>query len=135
MQLAVVSDTLSGTDLFTIADQTLTPEFQKVTGVSQITLIGGQKQEIQVAVDPYKLAGYGLSLAQIQGALAGDNLSAPAGTIESGARNYNLRVNALVERPDDPANIVVGGSAAVPIPIPCIANVTGPGQVRAGGTP
>jgi HAE1 family hydrophobic/amphiphilic exporter-1 len=28
MQLAVVSDTLPGTDLFSIADQTLTPEFQ-----------------------------------------------------------------------------------------------------------
>src|SRR5438067_9900869 len=115
MQLAVVSDTLPGTDLFTIADQTLTPEFQKVTGVSQITLIGGQKQEIQVAVDPYKLAGYGLSLSQVQNALAGDNVSAPAGTLESGARNYNLRVNALVERPEDLANIVVGGSADVPI--------------------
>jgi len=39
------------------------------------------------------------------------DLSVPAGTIESGARNYNLRVNALVERPEDLANIVVGGSA------------------------
>jgi hydrophobic/amphiphilic exporter-1 (mainly G- bacteria), HAE1 family len=37
MQLAIVSDTLSGTDLFTLADQTITPEFQKVNGVSQVT--------------------------------------------------------------------------------------------------
>src|SRR5438552_246890 len=66
MQLAVVSDTLPGTDLFTIADQTLTPEFQKVNGVSQVSLIGGQKPEIQVEIDPYKLAGYGLSLNQVQ---------------------------------------------------------------------
>src|SRR5207237_4446356 len=65
MQLAVVSDTLPGTDLFTIADRTLSPEFQKVNGISQVSLVGGQKQEIQVALDPYKLAGYGLSLAQL----------------------------------------------------------------------
>src|SRR5207248_4809031 len=77
MQLAVVSDTLPGTDLFAIADQTLSPEFQKINGVSQVSLIGGQKQEIQVAIDPYKLAGYGLSLAQLQSALGSDNLSAP----------------------------------------------------------
>src|SRR5438067_12542686 len=82
LQLAVVSDTLPGTDLFTIADQALTPEFQKVNGVSQVSLIGGQKPEIQVAIDPYKLAGYGLSLSQVQTALATDNLSSPAGTLE-----------------------------------------------------
>jgi len=134
MQLAVVSDTLPGTDLFTIADQTLTPEFQKVTGVSQITLIGGQKQEIQIAVDPLKLAGYGLSLAQIQSGLAGDNLSAPAGTIQSGARNYNLRVNALVERPEDLANIVVGGTADQPVHIRDVAALTVTGQVPTGVT-
>src|SRR5437588_1641589 len=134
MQLAVVSDTLSGTDLFTIADQTLTPEFQKVVGVSQITLIGGQKQEIQIAVDPYKLAGYGLSLAQIQGALAGDNLSAPAGTLESGARDYNLRVNALVTSPQELANVVVGGTADAPVRLREVATVSVTGQVPTGVT-
>src|SRR5207248_3989873 len=83
MQLAVVSDTLPDTDLFTIADQTLAPEFQKVNGVSQVTLIGGRKQEVQVALDPFKLAGYGLSLTQIQTALATDNQSSPAGSLRN----------------------------------------------------
>jgi HAE1 family hydrophobic/amphiphilic exporter-1 len=134
MQLAVVSDTLPGTDLFTIADQTLTPEFQKVNGVSQVSLIEGQKQEIQVAIDPYKLAGYGLSLNQVQTALATDNLSSPAGTLESGARDYNLRVNSRVTRPEDLALIAVGGTADAPIHLGDVAAVHVTGQVPTGVT-
>ena len=59
------------------------------------------------------------------------DLSVPAGTIESGARNDNLRVNALVERPEDLANVVVGGSADMPIHIRDVATLT----VRTGPAP
>src|SRR5579859_464026 len=134
MQLAVISDSLPGTDLFNIADQTLSPEFQKVSGVSQVTLIGGQKQEIQVAIDPYKLAGYGLSLAQLQSALGSDNLSAPAGTLDAGPKDYNLRVNALVDRPQDLADVVVGGTPDAPIHLREVADVSVTGQVPTGVT-
>jgi HAE1 family hydrophobic/amphiphilic exporter-1 len=134
MQLAVVSDTLPGTDLFTIADKTLSPEFQKVNGISQVSLIGGQKQEIQVAIDPYRLAGFGLSVGQLQSALGSDNLSAPAGTLESSARDYNLRVNALVNRPEDLADVVVGGTADAPVHLRQVATVMVTGQIPTGVT-
>ena len=134
MELALVSDTLPGTALFTLADRTISPEFQKIGGVSQVSLIGGQKQEIQVSVDPYRLAGYGLSLGQLQAALAADNLSAPAGTLENGPRDYNLRVNALVNRPDDIADVVVGGTAGAPIRLRDLAGISVTGQVPTGVT-
>src|SRR5437660_2367397 len=134
MQLALISDTLPGTDLFNLADQTVSPEFQKVNGVSQVSLIGGQKREIQVAIDPYRLAGYGISLAQLQTGLGGDNLSAPAGTLDSGARDYNLRVNALVRRPEDLSDVVIGGTADSPIHVRDVASVTDTGQVPTGVT-
>jgi HAE1 family hydrophobic/amphiphilic exporter-1 len=134
MQLAVVSDSLPGTDLFTIADQTLTPEFQKINGVSQVSLIGGQKREIQVAIDPYKLAGYGLSLTQIQTALATDNQSSPAGTLASGARDYNLRVNSRVTRLEDLASIAVGGTPEAPVHLGDVSSIDLAGQVPTGVT-
>jgi HAE1 family hydrophobic/amphiphilic exporter-1 len=129
MQLAVISDTLPGTDLFNIADQMLSPEFQKVSGISQVSLIGGQKQEIQVRIDPYKLAGYGVSLTQLQTALGSDNLSAPAGTLDSGPTDYNLRVNALITRPEDLVAIVVGGTPDSPIHLGDVSTVSVTGQV------
>ena len=36
MQLALVSDTLSNTDLYSLANDTLSPQLQQVTGVSQV---------------------------------------------------------------------------------------------------
>jgi hydrophobic/amphiphilic exporter-1 (mainly G- bacteria), HAE1 family len=134
MQLAVVSDTLSGTDLFTLADQTVTPEFQKVNGVSQVTEIGGQKQEVQVSIDPIRLAGYGLSLGQVQAALAADNQSSPAGSLQAGARDYNLRVNSRVTTPAELANVAVGGTADAPVHLGDVATVLMAGQVPTGVT-
>ena len=112
MQLAVVSDTLPGTDLFTIADQTLAPEFQKVNGVSQVALIGGQKQEIQVAIDPYKLRRlWPVADPGPDRARRPTTSRRPRARCESGARDYNLRVNSRVTRPEDLAAIAVGGTA------------------------
>jgi HAE1 family hydrophobic/amphiphilic exporter-1 len=105
-----------------------------VNGVSQVALIGGQKREIQVAIDPFKMAGYGLSLNQLQAALAADNLSSPAGTLASGARSYTLRVNSRVARPEDLAAIAVGGTAEAPIHLGEVATVQVLGQVPTGVT-
>src|SRR5262249_23490156 len=41
MQLALVSDTLGNTELFALANDTLSPQLQQVTGVSQVAVVGG----------------------------------------------------------------------------------------------
>src|SRR5262249_49494777 len=81
MQLAVTSDTLSNTDLFSLANDTLSPQLQQVAGVSKVSVVGGQQQEVQILVDPNRLAGYGLSLAMLQTSLAANNTAVPAGSL------------------------------------------------------
>jgi hydrophobic/amphiphilic exporter-1 (mainly G- bacteria), HAE1 family len=111
MELALVDDTLAPEALYTIAHDQLLPGLEQVNGVSQVALIGGRKDEIHVAVDPTKLAAYGLSLSQVQNALAAANTSLPGGSVSHGARSYDLQVNGRFDRPEDLASVVI---ASVP---------------------
>ncbi|MEI6137314.1 MAG: efflux RND transporter permease subunit, partial [Chloroflexota bacterium] len=73
MQLAVYDNSLTPDQLYRVTKDLVVPSIEQITGVSQVTLVGGTQDEIQVAVDPGRLAAYGLSLAQVQQALAAAN--------------------------------------------------------------
>src|SRR5690606_28144838 len=51
----------------------------------------GLEREIHVEVDPVRLEGFGLSINDIETALAAANASAPGGTIRRGRYRYSLR--------------------------------------------
>src|SRR5215471_6154387 len=123
MQVALVSDTLSNTELFSLANDTLSPQLQQVTGVSQVSVVGGQQQEVQVLVDPNKLAGYGLPLSALQTALATGNTAVPAGSLTQEPNTYNLRVSNLAVQPQDLGRITIGGTPAAPVHVSDVATV------------
>ena len=128
MQVALVSDTMSNTDLYSLANDTLSPQLQQVTGVSQVSVVGGQKQEVQVLVDPNKLAGRGLSLTSLQTALTTGNTAVPAGSLTQDPNTYNLRVSNLAVQPQDLGRITIGGTAEAPVRVSDVANVQLTGQ-------
>jgi len=123
MQIALISDTLSNTDLFSLANDTLSPQLQQVTGVSQVSIVGGQEQEVQVLLDPNKLAGYGVSLTALQTALAAGNTAVPAGSLTQDPNTYNLRVSNLAVQPQDLGRITIGGTADAPVRVSDVATI------------
>ncbi len=64
----------------------------RVEGVASVGIIGGRQREIHVAVDKRLLRAYGLSLPQISGAVAAENLNVPAGRIIEKRKEYTLRL-------------------------------------------
>ena len=59
--------------LRSLQDWFLKYELQAVSGVSEVAAIGGMVKQYQVQVDPDKLRAYGISLAQVQLAIARGN--------------------------------------------------------------
>lgn len=110
MQLAVVSDELPPEELFRVADEVLRPEFERLRGVSPVGVVGGRQQEVRIEVDPKRLAGFGIGLAQVQAALAQANVSTPAGSVPEGDRVYTLRVAGLFQAAEDFGRVVIGGT-------------------------
>lgn len=82
MQLAATS-ALSNAEFYDIMKNEINPQFQQISGVGEITLIGGQEREIQVNVIKDKLDYYHLSILNVTQAIKNANVELPAGKVKS----------------------------------------------------
>jgi len=96
--------------VFTLVDETIRPRLEAIEGIAAVQVMGGHEREIQVSVDRQRLEGRSLSITQVTSALAASNLSAPAGYVQQGSREYNLRVYGLAQEIDQLANLVLSTS-------------------------
>lgn len=76
---------------YRIATDVIKPRLLSQQGVAAVNVTGGLEQEIQVQVDPLKMAGYHVSLTQLVGALMQENVNVPAGSITTGAERAAVR--------------------------------------------
>lgn len=84
MQLAATSN-LSNAAFYDLMKNEINPQFQQISGVGELTVIGGQEREIQVNVIKDKLEYYGLSILNITQAVNNANVEFPAGKVKSDA--------------------------------------------------
>ena len=83
---------------------------KSVPNVVDVNSFGGPTREYQVQIDPGKLVSYGLSLSQVEQALANNNVNAGGGFIERGEQALNVRAVGLMQTTDDIAATVVKGA-------------------------
>ena len=61
--IGLQADSTSLMDIRTIADWNVKPMLLATSGVSQVTIIGGEYKQYQVLANPYKMKYYGVSIA------------------------------------------------------------------------
>ena len=83
------------------------PRLASVTGVSEVSVWGGEERQIQILVDPARLAQRGLSLPDLRAAIRSRNLDRSGGTIDSGKREYLLRTIGRFESIDEVAQLIL----------------------------
>jgi HAE1 family hydrophobic/amphiphilic exporter-1 len=84
--------------LDTLAESTIVPSLESIDGVSKVDLSGASQQRLEVKLDPAKLAADSVSISQISGVLAANNLILPAGslpTTTAGGSTISIPVSAL----------------------------------------
>lgn len=81
-------------DLRTVADWVLRPRLLKEQGVAEVIVLGGDRKQYQVLVDPEKLLEYGVSLQEVDQAIRDNNLNASGGFTEEGQIERPVRVIA-----------------------------------------
>ena len=80
---------------------------ESVPGVSQVTVYGGAERQIQVLIDPARLAERGLTVADVRRAMTERNRDASGGEIESGKRRYLLRTVGRFEDLEDLRQLIL----------------------------
>jgi len=82
---------LDVTKLRRFAEDEIEARFERVPGVSQSNVIGGLEEELQVIVDPEKLASRNLTILDVRRVLRGQNADVSAGDFWEGKRRYVVR--------------------------------------------
>jgi HAE1 family hydrophobic/amphiphilic exporter-1 len=89
---AVAAPNMSPTELSWFIDDTVTRALQGEKGVAQVARVGGVDREINVIIDPDRMAAFGVTAPQLNQALAGFSVDAPGGRANIGGREQTLRV-------------------------------------------
>ncbi len=89
--IMTVSGPQSQDVLFDIAEDDVKPRLQSIDGVASVSITGGRERQVQIQVDPAKLAAFKVNLRQIQDKLSENNITFPAGSIEEGRQKISVR--------------------------------------------
>ncbi|TEB12194.1 efflux RND transporter permease subunit [Pelotomaculum propionicicum] len=89
------------------ADKIVKESLQKLSGVADVSLDGGQDRVIKVKLDKNRLAGYGLSVNSVTSRLGVENLNQPSGRLDQPEAEYNVRVMGEFKSADDIKNIQI----------------------------
>lgn len=96
----------SGYELRRIATA-LCEEIKKDKDVSEFSVIGGQKRQVRIILDPTRLRAYNTSSFQIMNALQRSNFVLPSGTFPSDNKEFIVQTGAFIQNAEEIGNIVV----------------------------
>jgi HAE1 family hydrophobic/amphiphilic exporter-1 len=89
---AVSSNTLSPVDLSWFVDDTVARAIQAGKGVAQVSRLGGIDREINVTLDPAKMAAFAVTAPQVNAALYQFNIDEAGGRANIGAQEQTVRI-------------------------------------------
>ena len=122
LALTVWSTRYSGYELRRIAAE-IQEQVKQVTGVSEVTLTGGERRQVRVLLDPERLAARHLAPLAIEQAVAAANERRPAGALVTGSRELVLEAGTLLANARDVGNVVVGASGGRPVFLRDVAQI------------
>ncbi len=102
-------------ELKTLEAWTVEPQFKSVPGVADDSGFGGGTMQYQVLLDPAKIAGAGLSVAQVETSLAANNGNAGGGFYSQGSQFYYVRGLGRIVTTEDIGNVVVAVNSGTPV--------------------
>ncbi len=118
-------------EMRSLQDWTLRYAFSGVPGVAEVAGLGGFVRQYQIDVNPDSLRAYGVGLAQVSQAVVNGSRNVGGGIIERESREWTLRGLALVEKPEDLEELLIGYFQGKPIQLKQVATVSmGPAERR-----
>jgi HAE1 family hydrophobic/amphiphilic exporter-1 len=114
MGIAVQSGERPIRELTDLAEEVIATRLEAIAGVGGVNLIGGNRRQIRVQLDPDAMRAYGVSPVQVTAALQRENQEVPAGRVQRGTQEQLVRVTGRIIDPKAFADIAVavrGGTA------------------------
>jgi len=104
-------------------------ELKRVPGTRDVYTIGGPDRVVHVLLDPGRMAGYGMSLTALRGALLTANQSSDAGALVSNNQEIPVQAGDFLVSADQVGSLIVGMHEGRPVYLRDVATIKpGPDQ-------
>ena len=118
--------TLYGGDMMEMrsyAENNLKPMLERLEGVSEIDVYGGQEQEVAIEIDPDKLENYNLSIVDVYNKMKNSSINIPGGILREGEKEYLIKIEAEIETADEIKEIILSNKDGHLLKLKDIANI------------
>ena len=109
--------------LHDLAQFQMRPLLSSVDGVARVDVAGGARDELEVAVDPARLAAYKLSIADVSKAIGAGNVLMATGRIEDHYKLYLVVADTVIGGVGALADVVVSSSGGTQVRLGDVATV------------
>jgi len=100
LKIGLTSEKTTPMELRTLADWQLKPLLLAVPGVAEVSVIGGEVEQMQIQVDPVRLAQSGLTLAEV---------------VKAAGETSGLRGTGYIETPNQRLTVATDGQVTDPV--------------------
>lgn len=119
----LASESRDPLELRTLQDWVVRPRLMKVDGVADVVSYGGLIRELQVRPDPVAMAAKGLTMGDLERALAAASENASGGIVERGAEQLVIRSQGIFKDLSDIARVAVATRGGTPVFLSDVASV------------
>jgi multidrug efflux pump subunit AcrB len=98
-------------------------DIKRVPGTRDVQTLGGPNRAVLVQIDPQRMAGTGVTVNDLRGALQSANLGLPVGELLSGNKSISIEAGPYLSHASEVADLMVGVRDGKPVFLKDVADV------------
>ncbi len=135
MFVALRSDSVSPTDLKSLADWTIRRRLLAVPGIAEVMTIGGDERQVQLLLDPTRMSARGVGVNDVIEAVREASANRSSGVVVEGGQEVLVEGVGRATNPAEFGEVVVGEQGGLPVLARDVADIrVGEGLKRGTGS-
>jgi multidrug efflux pump len=122
--LNLASKTANSGVLYDTASSIIQQKISQISGVGQVTILGGSLPSVRIDLNPQQVSHYGLGLQDVAAVISAQNANRPKGQISDENNIADITANDQISKARDYAPLVVGAKNNSVVRLSDVATIT-----------
>src|SRR5882757_4066606 len=122
--LNLASKTANSGVLYDTASSIIQQKISQISGVGQVTILGGSLPSVRIDLNPQQVSHYGLGLQDVAAVIGAQNANRPKGQISNENNIADITANDQISKARDYAPLVVGAKNNSVVRLSDVATIT-----------